>query len=250
MLGGVVVPAWHAPCPATAWHGAAAARPPPLLRAAGACRMQGPGPVAAGGRRVPTFLERSCGLDDGLLPTRALEAPPPLMPFTSGAFALGPLPLILLIWTAAFAVFPVVASLVYPSVMSASALEILSRGADAPLMPPSMIGRPVVENVMRRSGQGKGRVLERGAPRAPDARAHTQTHAHANTHTPALTGCACSVVLPATGILFATLSSTTLAALRKRQQEIETAVRTECAVVETLLMPVQKLFAASPHVIS
>ena len=176
------MPAWHAPCPATAWHGAAAARPPPLLRAAGACRMQGPGPVAAGGRRVPTFLERSCGLDDGLLPTRALEAPPPLMPFTSGAFALGPLPLILLIWTAAFAVFPVVASLVYPSVMSASALEILSRGADAPLMPPSMIGRPVVENVMRRSGQGKGRVLERA--RMERRGRPTRAHTHKRTHMP------------------------------------------------------------------
>ena len=38
-----------------------------------------------------------------------------------------------------------------------------------------------------------------------------------------------SVVMPATGILFATLSSTTLATLRGRQQDLRTALRKECA---------------------
>jgi len=52
-----------------------------------------------------------------------------------------------------------------------------------------------------------------------------------------------SVVMPSVGILFATLTSTTLATLRQRQQDLRTALRKECTAFETLLMPVRKLFA-------
>ena len=56
-----------------------------------------------------------------------------------------------------------------------------------------------------------------------------------------------SVVMPATGILFATLTSTTLSTLRKRQQDLRTALRKECTAFETLLMPTRKLFRGDPY---
>lgn len=56
-----------------------------------------------------------------------------------------------------------------------------------------------------------------------------------------------SVVMPATGILFATLSSTTLGTLRTRQQQLRTSFRQECIAFETLLQPLRKLFIDSPH---
>ena len=56
-----------------------------------------------------------------------------------------------------------------------------------------------------------------------------------------------SVAVPATGILFATLSSTTLGTLRARQQDLRTSLRKECTAFETVLMPIRKLFRADPH---
>ena len=138
------------------------------------------------------------------LPTRSLDVPPIKRLTNALLTSASTVTIIFLVFLFNFLVFPTVAGTIVPLAFSSGVQEILGRGLAIDL-----------------SDSASNLV---GRPVADTV----------------LT----SVVMPATGILFATLTSTTLGTLRTRQQDLRTALRKECTAVETLLQPAKKLFAA------
>jgi hypothetical protein len=172
--------------------------------------MTAPPPAGEASPLIRSFLERDFGnspLIGRELPTRAISVPAGKMATNAALSSFSTAGIVVVSWAFNYFIFPVAATAVVPFAFTSDVLENVGNALG-----------------MQLTASNAGLV---GRPVADTVLV--------------------SVVMPATGILFATLTSTTLGTLRGRQQDLRTALRKECTAFETLLMPTRKLFADDPQ---